>query len=116
QLSGVDLFITYTGGDGNDVALFTFGLPGDFNNDGSVDAADYTVWRDHLGAPAGALQNDIDGGAIGPAQYATWKANFGMSLPASASIENAVVPEPATLTLVLLGVSCTLLRPARLAQ
>ena len=26
-------------------------MPGDFNNDGSVDVADYTVWRDHLGEP-----------------------------------------------------------------
>src|SRR6202007_2157730 len=25
------------------------GLPGDFNHDGIVDAADYTVWRDSLG-------------------------------------------------------------------
>src|SRR5262249_46025955 len=29
---------------------------GDYNNDGKVDAADYTVWRDHLGQSF-ALQN-----------------------------------------------------------
>jgi hypothetical protein len=27
--------------------------PGDFNHDGSLVAADYTVWRDHLGQTLG---------------------------------------------------------------
>ena len=75
------------------------GVPGDYNNDGVVNAADYTVWRDNLGAPAGTLQNDIDGGAIGPAQYATWKANFGTALGSGSLASNAAVPEPASLIL-----------------
>jgi hypothetical protein len=50
---------------------------GDYNSNGLVDAADYTRWRDNLGAPAGTLPNDADGGVIGQAQYDTWKANFG---------------------------------------
>ena len=66
-------------------ATFAFtvqpGLPGDYNQDGVVDAADYTVWRDNLGQPEGTLPNDIDGGQIGPAQYATWQANFGSTGP-----------------------------------
>jgi hypothetical protein len=101
QLDGVDLFITYSGGDGNDVALFTQGIPGDYNNDGLVDAADYTVWRDNLGAAAGSLPNDVDGGVIGAAQYDTWVANFGDSLPASSETENIAVPEPSTAGLLL---------------
>ena len=52
-------------------------LAGDFNANNVVDAADYTVWRDRVGAPAGTLPNDVDGGVIGTAQYARWKANFG---------------------------------------
>lgn len=52
---------------------------GDYNGDGTVDAADYTVWRNNLGAPEGTLPNDPNGGVIGSAQYATWKANFGSS-------------------------------------
>ena len=35
-----DIFLNYSVGGG--------GLPGDFNGDHVVDAADYTVWRDHL--------------------------------------------------------------------
>jgi hypothetical protein len=37
-------------------------LPGDYNDDGTVDAADYVAWRKNVGAPAGTLPNDIDGG------------------------------------------------------
>ena len=32
-----------------DGTVIYVGVPGDFNADGVVDAADYTVWRDHLG-------------------------------------------------------------------
>jgi hypothetical protein len=86
------------------VEFFT-GIPGDFNDDGNVNAADYTTWRDNLGAPAGTLPNDTDGGVIGGAQYTTWKANFGMSLLSSASFEGAAVPEPATCLTLMLGTS-----------
>jgi hypothetical protein len=56
------------------------GQAGDYNNSGITDAADYTLWRDNLGAPAGTLPNDKDGGVIGQAQYNTWKANFGLGV------------------------------------
>jgi hypothetical protein len=95
--------INYGGGDGNDVVLFTLsGLDGDYNNDGVVDAADYTVWRDNLGAAAGTLLNDPDGIAIGTAQYATWKRNFGATLTSPISVGRAAVPEPSTGVLVVL--------------
>jgi endonuclease/exonuclease/phosphatase family metal-dependent hydrolase len=71
-------------------------LPGDFNDDGQVNLADYTVWRDHLGEPAGTLPNDIVGTTIGAGQYALWKHHFGTSdveLPGPLSER---VPEPAT--------------------
>jgi hypothetical protein len=56
-------------------------LAGNYNSDGAVDAADYTVWRNHLGSPARTLPNDIDGGPICAAQYLTWKAHFGQVVP-----------------------------------
>ena len=74
------------------------GLAGDYNNDRVVNAADYTVWRDHVGAAAGTLPNDVDGGLIGPAQYARWKANFGATGPVGVA-----VPEPRLVAFVLLG-------------
>ncbi len=79
-------------------------LPGDYNEDGVVDAADYTVWRNNLGAAAGTLENEIDGGVVGQAQYATWKANFGMEGGSGSGLfANNAVPEPASLALLLLA-------------
>ena len=66
-------------------------LAGDYNHDGIVDAADYTVWRDDLGT------------TYTQADYNIWKANFGNHSGASASA-NAVVPEPATLWMLLAGI------------
>ena len=56
------------------------GATGDYNEDGTVNAADYTVWRDMLGT-AGTLPNrDPDnGGNISQDDYASWKTNFGLS-------------------------------------
>jgi hypothetical protein len=84
------------------------GVPGDYNNNGIVDAADYTVWRDHLGAPEGTLENDVDGGVIGQAQYDTWKAHFGQSLDmgsGASGLDAGAVPEPASLALMIFGLA-----------
>ena len=66
------------------------GLAGDYNEDGIVNAADYTVWRDNLGAEAGSLPNDAVGGVIGQEHYDSWRENFGSSASSSATS----VPEP----------------------
>lgn len=78
-----------------EVTSFT-GLAGDYNADGTVNLADYTVWRDHLGSPAGTLLNDPNAEVIGPAQYTTWKTNFGNTLPPVSSLAQTTVPEPST--------------------
>ncbi len=77
-------------------------LPGDYNGDGFVNLADYTVWRDNLGAMAGTLLNDVHDGPIGPLQYTTWKDNFGNTLPPSGATGNSSVPEPRALVLAVL--------------
>lgn len=53
--------------------------PGDYNKDGSVGAADYTIWRDTFGGEttrgSGA---DADGSlVVDDADYNIWKTNFG---------------------------------------
>jgi hypothetical protein len=54
------------------------GLPGDYNQNGSVDAADYTVWRDNLGGTTLANEGDgISPGMIDNEDYAFWKSRFG---------------------------------------
>ncbi|WP_252854077.1 lamin tail domain-containing protein [Aeoliella straminimaris] len=81
----------------------TPGLPaGDYNDDGVVDMADYTVWRNHLGAPADTLPNDPVGGVIGAAQYDTWKDSFGNSRASRGTATYFAVPEPGAIVLILL--------------
>lgn len=59
-------------------------LPGDFNDDGTVDAADYTVYRDQ--SPAA----DSDGsGVVDSVDLTTWRANYGQSLPAASDALSA---------------------------
>ena len=77
-------------------------LAGDYNGNDTVDAADYTAWLDNLGASAGALPNDTDGGVIGQAQYDTWKANFGATA-GSGTTSGGAVPEPTSVMLLLMG-------------
>ena len=77
----------------------TAGTTGDYNDDGTVDAADYTTWRDNLGTN-NPLANDPIGGTIGQSQYTQWKDNFGNTASSSAT----AVPEPSAGALLGLGV------------
>ncbi len=54
-------------------------LPGDFNLDNIVDAADFTIWQDNLGASdESALNGNGDGfGGVDFADYGVWRNNFG---------------------------------------
>ena len=90
------------------VLAFSEGLPGDYNEDGFVNLADYTVWRDNLGA-AITLPGDTTGEAtVGQAQYSLWKSNFGASVfpAAGVSAAQAAVPEPSAVLLLATGVLC----------
>jgi hypothetical protein len=69
-------------------------LGGDYNGDGTVDAADYVVWRNDPDALGG------DGG------YNTWRANFGRSAAGGATLgrhHTAAAPEPATVMMFVIG-------------
>jgi len=74
-----------------DVQFFNVALAGDFNHDGKVTAADYVVWRDTDGTPAG---------------YAAWRSHFGLSSGAGSSTalsSGAAVPEPVSSILITVG-------------
>ena len=78
-------------------------LPGDYNGDDVVDAADYTVWRNNLGT-TNVLPNDVTPGFVDESDYIEWKNNFGNALTGSASVsagDSGAVPEPASFALVL---------------
>jgi hypothetical protein len=74
---------------------------GDYGQNGIVDAADYTVWRDNMGSLT-ALPND-DSAGVGLDDYNRWKANFGqMAGNGMGASATATVPEPTTLVLLTL--------------
>lgn len=86
-------------------------LAGDYNNDGRVDAADYTRWRDTLGQTGAALAADGNGnGQIDNADYNIWKANFGQTAGAASL---APVPEPQSLVLLALALLTSIAHPRR---
>lgn len=66
----------------------------DYNGNGIVDAADYTVWRDSLGqsVPAGTGADGDRNGTIGQGDYDLWKQRFG-STAAVGAVQGAEVPE-----------------------
>jgi hypothetical protein len=81
----VGLYITYFGGDGNDIVLYTL-VPGDFDRDGDVDGADLLEWQRFPVHSTLAL--------------AAWQANFGFPTLAIAS---TAIPEPSSLALIAVG-------------
>jgi hypothetical protein len=80
---------------------------GDYNEDGTVNAADYTVWRNTLGeeVPNSTGADGDPNGLIDEADYAFWKQHFGEDVPGGAGAGGfaAVVPEPAAALLMLIG-------------
>ena len=75
------------------VQLVVAGVEGDYNFDGFVDAADYTVWRDNLGTTY-----TVD-------DYDVWRDNFGATavIPSALASVSTSVPEPASFLTAMLG-------------
>jgi hypothetical protein len=85
------------------------GPTGDYNGNGTVDAADYVVWRNTLGQTVsmGTAADGSGNGTVDDADYGFWRARFGNPVPGITSV--AAVPEPtaavAFATLGVLGLS-----------
>jgi hypothetical protein len=74
------------------ISINAAGIPGDFNHNGIVDAADYVVWRKGLGTTY--TQSDFD----------VWRAHFGQNAGSGAAGLNTAVPEPTSLGLAAFGI------------
>jgi hypothetical protein len=99
-------------------------IPGDYNADGTVDAADYVVWRKAVVTQT-PLDNDPIGLPIDQDQYDQWRAHFGepsgaATGAAGAVTQQAAVPEPLSAVLMLLASASLAVnyprRPRRLAH
>ena len=85
NFGGVDFFIDYDGGDGNDVVLFTgIGVDVDLDNDGDVDGADFL-----------AIQR------TNPALIPDWELQYG----SPGALGSQAVPEPSTVWLALVALA-----------
>lgn len=118
---GIDSIIFWSGdatGATIDTAYFTNlqildtpappGVAGDYNDDGTVDAADYVLWR-KLRPTGGTLANDDTPGAD-DGDYDRWVEHFGEGAPGGGG--NSPVPEPASMVLIILG-AALVARPRR---
>jgi hypothetical protein len=80
-----------------DAAVLPQPVPGDYNGNGKVDAADYVLWSN-----GGPLLNEVDTpGTVNAADYTEWRARFGNPGPGAGS--SAGVPEPAAMLLALVA-------------
>lgn len=95
------------GGNTVSVVSINLPLPGDYNRNGMVDAADYVVWR--------KSPNSFGGD---PGGYNIWRANLGRTSGSGVAIgstSHSAVPEPSGLTLLTLAAPA-LLRNQRTRQ
>ena len=100
--SGADFELAIFSGPGL-LEVSRVGLLGDYNDNGTVDAADYTVWRNRLHS-ATSLRND-DTPGVGHDDYTRWTANYGQTAGSgSVANLNVAVPEPVSLVLFVAGV------------
>jgi hypothetical protein len=110
EYNGQDYVVPATINDDVGVTItlpFPIVLPGDYNADGTVDAADYVVWRKNVGGSS--LPNEtVSLGTVDEADYIEWRAHFGRSTPGSASAQAIAAPEPTAAALVMLSLTALL--------
>jgi hypothetical protein len=89
----------------------------DFDDDGDVDGSDYLVWQRGLGTLTGATRTDgnanaAEDGDVDGDDLQVWIANFGASESAHAV---STVPEPATISMLLIAAAMLSRTAARLS-
>ncbi len=101
DIFGLDIVWHAEEGGGDFEIMLATQFPGDYNLDGIVDQADYTVWADSYGDAGIGLFADGNGDyVIDQADYTVWADNYGNRLFGESSTS---VPEPTTLALITFG-------------
>ena len=83
-----------------EVVYISGSIEGDYNDDGSVDAIDYAIWRENLGTTT-LLPNDPTPGMVTSSDFETWRLNFGRT--PGANFTNISTPEPNACLLLTLA-------------
>lgn len=81
-------------------------LAGDYNANGTVDSADYVMWRETRNqAGFGLVADGNHDGAVDDADLGVWRANFGATVAAAGGTldTTAAVPEPCAAVLLLIA-------------
>jgi hypothetical protein len=80
------------------VGRLSQGVAADYNNNNTVDAPDYVLWR-----KGGPLQHEVDApGTVNGADYTEWRTRFGNISGAGGGLGAGSVPEPTSMVLLLI--------------
>jgi hypothetical protein len=91
-------------------------MDGDYSGSGAVDLADYRLfWRSTFGSPTFLLADGSLNGSVDAADYVLWRDSLGQSVPSAPFAAGTggvagnltTVPEPASLLLILLALAAT---------
>jgi hypothetical protein len=96
-----------------EIRAFLVHVPGDYNDNGVVDAADYVLWSNTVGDMGEGLAADSDNdNVIGEDDYQAWRANFGSDRHDQLEHTHehgvaslASVPEPASIAFVFVAMA-----------
>jgi hypothetical protein len=123
RLTLADILLANTSIDHLQNNVFFVPIDGDYNGDGTVDTADYVVWRRAVGT--NNVWADGDGnGMVGPEDYDVWRRAYGSSFVISSSPPTVIaprrgagsfveVPEPSAVVTCLLGTCALAFLPVR---
>jgi hypothetical protein len=82
--------------------VITPSVPGDYNKNGVVDAADYPLWRKGDLAADGTGPGGVPDGVVNGLDYNFWRARFGNT--SGSGLTASAVPEPCVVSVLMIGI------------